>query len=40
MFEAFVLVCLMGTTNICHTLEDLEEWHTKQRKNVQLERTR
>ena len=24
MFEAFVLVCLMGTTNICHTLEDLE----------------
>ena len=24
MFEAFVLVCLMGTNNICHTLEDLE----------------
>jgi len=24
MFEAFVLVCLVGTTNICHTLEDLE----------------
>ena len=24
MFEAFVLVCLVGTTNVCHTLEDLE----------------
>tara|TARA_B100001989_G_scaffold106007_1_gene74220 strand:- start:2779 stop:3012 length:234 start_codon:yes stop_codon:yes gene_type:complete len=24
MFEAFVLVCLLGTNNICHTLEDLE----------------
>ena len=24
MFEAFVLVCLMGTNNICHTLQDLE----------------
>ena len=24
MFEAFVLVCLMGTTTMCHTLEDLE----------------
>jgi len=24
MFEAFVLVCLMGSTEICHTLEDLE----------------
>lgn len=24
MFEAFVLVCLIGTNNICHTLEDLE----------------
>ena len=24
MFEAFVLVFLMGTNNICHTLEDLE----------------
>ena len=24
MFEAFVLVCLIGTNNVCHTLEDLE----------------
>jgi len=24
MFEAFVLVCLLGTNNVCHTLEDLE----------------
>ena len=23
MFEAFVLVCLIGTNNVCHTLEDL-----------------
>lgn len=24
MFEAFVLVCVIGNTNICHTLSDIE----------------
>ena len=24
MFEAFVLACLIGTTHVCNTLEDLE----------------
>ena len=24
MFEAFVLVCMIGNSNICHTLQDLE----------------
>jgi len=24
MFEAFVLVCMIGDSNICHTLQDLE----------------
>lgn len=24
MFEAFVLVCWMGSADVCHTLEDLE----------------
>ena len=31
MFETLVLVCVIGTTNICHTLEDLEgPYKTKQ----------
>lgn len=24
MFEAFVLVCIIGNSNICHTLSDIE----------------
>ena len=24
MFEAFVLVCMIGNANLCHTLQDLE----------------
>jgi len=24
MFEAFVLACVIGSTQLCHTLEDLE----------------
>jgi hypothetical protein len=24
MFETFVLVCLIGNTNICHTLSDIQ----------------
>ena len=31
MFETLVLVCIVGTSNICHTLEDLEgPYKTKQ----------
>ena len=31
MFETFVLVCVIGTSNICHTLSDLEgPYKTKQ----------
>ena len=31
MFETLVLVCIIGTSNICHTLEDLEgPYKTKQ----------
>jgi|TARA_R100001460_G_scaffold59662_2_gene99540 hypothetical protein len=31
MFETFVLVCIIGTSNICHTLSDLEgPYKTKQ----------
>ena len=31
MFEAYVLICLMGNSEICHTLKDLEgPYETKQ----------
>ena len=31
MFETLVLVCMIGTSNICHTLADLEgPYKTKQ----------
>ena len=31
MFETLVLVCIIGTSNICHTLADLEgPYETKQ----------
>jgi len=31
MFETLVLVCIIGTSNICHTLADLEgPYQTKQ----------
>ena len=31
MFKTLVLVCIVGTSNICHTLEDLEgPYKTKQ----------
>ena len=31
MFEAFVLVCMIGDSNVCHTLKDLEgPYKTKQ----------
>ena len=31
MFEAFVLVCMIGDSNVCHTLKDLEgPYETKQ----------
>ena len=31
MFEAYVLVCMIGNSNICHTLKDLEgPYKTKQ----------
>tara|TARA_B100000963_G_scaffold115159_1_gene100298 strand:+ start:674 stop:907 length:234 start_codon:yes stop_codon:yes gene_type:complete len=35
MFEAFVLVCLLGTNNICHTLEDLEGPYKTEKQCVQ-----
>ena len=31
MFETFVLVCVIGASNVCHTLSDLEgPYKTKQ----------
>ena len=31
MFEAFVLVCMIGNSDVCHTLKDLEgPYETKQ----------
>ena len=31
MFEAFVLVCMIGNSDVCHTLKDLEgPYKTKQ----------
>jgi len=35
MFKAFVLVCLLGTNNICHTLEDLEGPYKTEKQCVQ-----
>ena len=34
MFEALVLVGLIGTTNICHTLQDLEGPYTTEKQCV------
>ena len=34
MFEALVLVCLIGTTNVCHTLQDLEGPYTTEKQCV------